>query len=421
VPEIDVPSSQLTRSISHTEPRKPKLASAHSEGTLTVFTNGHHKPVHRNNNAAHEHGLPYKIPRPHSIHGHSVHGHKSVDSLLLRPLEDSMKHLADPIAAIKQEERLVRSEHGSPGLQGMPTFDQFNNNLQPLDLSYGGFGASFPASPVVDQFKEHAYNPYESYTLTPDEPPLSAATSLPPVDWSSFPPFSSTNGTVQYSQPPSYASFDQGHLNQPGLTASSSGEISEVEDLNAYGYPSPQRPDLTQYTSVPSSESINHNPHLNATYPGDSPYRHSTGSTAFLSLNQAQMLGNANLNTLDLESFLQGSTASPSDLSTGPDQHTTSHANNSNSNLQHIPDPQEPFMKHGLTIHEIQKLAHPNRRNGNGAPVEAMSELSIPSNVTPPTREGNGDPLWGAGFLGDDEGDFGVGGGNRRGSWIGRR
>jgi hypothetical protein len=37
-----------------------------------VFANGHHKPCHRNNNTAHVSGAPYKIPRPHTLHGHSA-------------------------------------------------------------------------------------------------------------------------------------------------------------------------------------------------------------------------------------------------------------------------------------------------------------------------------------------------------------
>ncbi|ORY03845.1 hypothetical protein BCR34DRAFT_492059 [Clohesyomyces aquaticus] len=51
---------------------KPKLTSTQSESTLTVFANGHHKPCHRNNNSAHVSGAPYKIPRPHTLHGHAA-------------------------------------------------------------------------------------------------------------------------------------------------------------------------------------------------------------------------------------------------------------------------------------------------------------------------------------------------------------
>ncbi|KAF2276691.1 uncharacterized protein EI97DRAFT_490101 [Westerdykella ornata] len=53
----------------HAARAKPRLTSAHSENTLTVFANGHHKPCHRNNNTAHESGAPYKLNRPHTLHG----------------------------------------------------------------------------------------------------------------------------------------------------------------------------------------------------------------------------------------------------------------------------------------------------------------------------------------------------------------
>jgi len=55
----------------HAAKPRPGLSTAHSESTLTVFANGHHKPCHRFNNTAHTSGAPYKIPRPHSLHASS--------------------------------------------------------------------------------------------------------------------------------------------------------------------------------------------------------------------------------------------------------------------------------------------------------------------------------------------------------------
>ncbi|KAF1809830.1 hypothetical protein P152DRAFT_366585, partial [Eremomyces bilateralis CBS 781.70] len=49
---------------------RPGMSTAHSESTLMVFANGHHKPCHRSNNLAHTSGVPYRIPRhapSHSI------------------------------------------------------------------------------------------------------------------------------------------------------------------------------------------------------------------------------------------------------------------------------------------------------------------------------------------------------------------
>lgn len=64
--DLKLDTSRLTL---HAARAKPKLTSTHSESTLTVFANGHHKPCHRNNNTAHVSGAPYKINRPHTLHG----------------------------------------------------------------------------------------------------------------------------------------------------------------------------------------------------------------------------------------------------------------------------------------------------------------------------------------------------------------
>lgn len=61
----------IGRQTLHEARAKPKLTTAQSESHLTVFANGHHKPCHRSNNTAHVSGMPYKIPRPHTLHGHS--------------------------------------------------------------------------------------------------------------------------------------------------------------------------------------------------------------------------------------------------------------------------------------------------------------------------------------------------------------
>ncbi|OCL02483.1 hypothetical protein AOQ84DRAFT_181214 [Glonium stellatum] len=76
--KLDTASLKLAQ---HGAKAKPRLTTTHSESTLTVFANGHHKPCHRMNNAAHISGAPYKIPRPHTLHGPSTLGHHSHDSL----------------------------------------------------------------------------------------------------------------------------------------------------------------------------------------------------------------------------------------------------------------------------------------------------------------------------------------------------
>lgn len=66
--DLKLDTSKHTLSL-HAQRAKPKLMSTQSESTLTVFSNGHHKPVHRNNLSAHVSGAPYSIGRPHTLHG----------------------------------------------------------------------------------------------------------------------------------------------------------------------------------------------------------------------------------------------------------------------------------------------------------------------------------------------------------------
>lgn len=70
--ESDELRLDTTKQTLHDARAKPKLMTTQSESHLTVFANGHHKPCHRNNNSAHVSGAPYKIPRPHTLHGHAA-------------------------------------------------------------------------------------------------------------------------------------------------------------------------------------------------------------------------------------------------------------------------------------------------------------------------------------------------------------
>lgn len=362
VPEIDFPYTSHPAS---TRVKKPPLSATHSDGSLTVFANGHHKPVHKLNHAAHECGLPYKIPRPHSIHGHSALAQKSMDHLpLVRSVEDDPSHFQDSIASAQHEVRLVRSEHGSPSPRSVPSFEQLHGQLPPLDLSYAPYnGNNFTSSPMDE------YALYEPYMATADEPLLSAALSMPPVDWSAF---DLDNGPLDaaYSQPPSYASLDQGNLHRPGLTTSSSGEASEVDDMIAQSISSPERSEpASQYRSSPSEQAGLES------YPLGPP-------TTYVGPPPASALAGRPLEKRSYDAFFQGTTASPAEFE---DFRNGTQA-----------DP-EAFTRHGFTVQDAQKLAHP------GVPTEAMGELSLPA-----TRDDH-DPLWAASFDEDDGTFVGVG------------
>ena len=356
VPELGVNESTLHR----TEPRKPRLVTAQSDDSLMVFANGHHKPVHKHNDAAHKCGLPYKIPRPHSIHGHSEVAQRSMDNLpLLRTSDEATLQLQESILSAQQDVRLVRSEHGTPEMRATANIDQSNDQLPPLDLSFPTL-EDITSSPIHEDHSQQPSSGFESYFATPEEQPvLSAGLNMPVVDWSAFDlPFDNRSFAALYSQPPSYASFDHSNIGQPGLTTSSSGEVSEVDDYMAQALPSPGLPDNTQYTSNISGQA------------DAESYRLSTASS-YLSMPQTSLLASSIADNLDIDAILQGVTSSPATLK---DYDTRA--------------PMDPasFAPHGLTVQDAQKLAHP------GVPVRAMGDLSLPA-----SRD-NPDLLWAASF-----------------------
>ena len=355
VPEIDMSTIPPRRS---TSSRKPRLLKADSDNSLTVFTNGHHKPVHKHNDSAHKCGLPYKIPIPHSVPGNDA-ARRSADSLpLIRKKEEVHSQLHDSISSAQQDVRRVRSEHGSPE-RSAARFRDSGGDLPPLDLSYAGYES------IRCQYPEgYSSSPrgFENYYSTSHEelPALSAGMSMPAVDWSAvdLPLDGSYSGS--YSQPPSYASFEHSNVGQAGPTTSSSGEHSEVDDYishNPHGHSvRPQHASTSaeklKYDSMDSSsaESLSYNP-------TSSPSNH-TASSSYPSVSHTSLLSSNNLNERDIN-FI-GTTASPTEF----EEPTAG-----------MPLRSEAFAKHGFTVHDAQMMAHPE------TPTVAMGGLKLPAQV----------------------------------------
>ncbi len=320
VPEIDMAAIPPRRSTSIT---KPRLLKAGSENSMTVFTNGHHKPVHKHNDSAHKSGLPYKIPIPHSVPG-SEYARRSTDSLpLIRKKEEAHSQLHESIRSAQDDARLVRSEHGSPEPRA-----RCRDGLPPLELYSYESGGQYT--------EEYSQSPggFENYYTGPEEPPmLSAGAHTPIVDWGEMGAFSTS-----FSQPPSFASYDQSNVGQPALTTSSSGDPSEQDDYVSHGQ-GLLRPDLAST----SAEDVNYN---------------RLSSSSFTSLQQPSALSSGNLSSGDLNDLDYGTflhkTASPSDFE------------------EPAAGGSEAFVRHGFTVHDAQKLAHPE------TPTEAMGGLSLP-------------------------------------------
>lgn len=333
VPETSVPLPVAPLS---EPPRKPQLTSTKSESTLTVFRDGHHKPAHKHNDMAHKCGLPYTIPRSHTIHGPPDAARRSVDHLPLT----QQSVMSETIAGQPQERprsiygfhRRVKSEHGSPENEPVAPSGDVPTSVPPLDLSSlfshsqpmeepngGGVPAPIPMSmpkssldpidtsgipyslqfstfPTTTASPVSALQCQEPFFTSPDNDLTfcSAGLNAPPVDWSGV-PLSSAMPTTS-TQPPSYASFDYSSMGQGIPPPSSSGDISELEE----------------FAPLPTLGGAGNDPHdLNSVSEGsDIDHFRISSASSFVSLSQAQMLSSTNLESINIDDFLKSANES---------------------------------------------------------------------------------------------------------------
>lgn len=241
-------------------------------------------------------GLPY-VPRAHSIHGPLSSGlaNRSVDNLPHTNTVDALhrdSHIKDSIVSAQQEQRMVKSEHGSPLIGGGSNLDQLNGMLPPLDLSNLPGDCNFMTN-------------LDGFSAFPDteQPLFSAGLSSASIDWSHYDGLDFNNdnfATSSYSQAASFTGFDFGSIDQPALTTTStSGEISEVEDFAPLTEPTAVRPNLVrnQFGSDFDASDL-----------GDG-YRLSTASS-YIGMPQTQMLAGNSIDSLDLDAYLKGVSSS---------------------------------------------------------------------------------------------------------------
>ncbi|KAF2172850.1 hypothetical protein M409DRAFT_49369 [Zasmidium cellare ATCC 36951] len=216
---------------------KPRLETTKSDGSLTVFANGHHKPVHKRNHAAHECGMPYKMPMPRAQTEQNINtqARRSVDSLAL---DSNMPW--NPAAMIQQakasqhkERRMSKSEQPSPK---QPPLSGCSGGLSDNKLSSIDFSSLGPIQ------TNQSYDSAASDNAFPPLDPMSGITDASYDPWSAFP---SADSNVPNNNPFGVwaTAFDFSNTAQPALTAASSGTQSEIDELptmdDLYGYPMP--------------------------------------------------------------------------------------------------------------------------------------------------------------------------------------
>ncbi|KAH8816178.1 hypothetical protein F5884DRAFT_852630 [Xylogone sp. PMI_703] len=318
VPESDSDGAASSSSI---EKRRPRALTAQSEGAiLTSFTNGHHKPAHKHNTMAHKCGLPYVPPKAHSIHGPSPSGlaNRSVDNLPHTSAIDALhseSQIKDSIVSAQQEQRMVKSEHGSPIVSPIAGLDPTNSLLPPLDLSSDyGFLQNFDGPSGME-----------------DQPIFSAGLSAPSIDWSHYDglDFNDSNfATSSYSQAPSFTGLDFSSTDYSALTTTStSGEISEVEDFGTLSDNGASRPSLLQHIKYGSDFD-------NSDIGGDMDGYHLSTTSSYIGIPQPQMLNTNAIEPLDLESFMKAPVSNDfTALGTNDGIPITSYANDSKEHL----------------------------------------------------------------------------------------
>ncbi|KAL8873779.1 MAG: hypothetical protein Q9198_006973 [Flavoplaca austrocitrina] len=334
VPETGLPKPSPSSLLA----RKPRLQSTNSDTSLTHFTNGHHKPVHKHNDAHNKLGTPYTIPIPHSISGNQDIGRKSTDSLpLSRTLDYPPSPFHDSFTNAQHDVRQVKSEHGSPKPKAYPRFSGLDSPLPPLDLMWPPY-LQETESPLPDDYLNDPYprRSYDSYLASQEDAPIMS----PAADWTAL----ELGTPTSYDQPPSYASFER-NLGAAGLSSSSSGGVSDLDEYMPRTAPS--HPMFT-HGEIPHSAPGNCN-------------RQDTGSSYLSQPTPDMRSSSASPNSLDMDEFIPPkTTASPTEFE-DPSASVSS----------------EKFVKHGLTVQDVQKLAHPN----GGTPTEEMGELNLPNQM----------------------------------------
>ncbi|RMZ74935.1 hypothetical protein DV737_g5602, partial [Chaetothyriales sp. CBS 132003] len=349
-----------------TEPSQPaKRLSNHNchDSKPTVFTNGHHKPVHKFNDSHNQFGSPYRIPA--RSHGQQEAAQRSSDSLPLTNIT-TRPQLESPLHSIMNADatRQVRSEHNSPMLTPtllapsnfdippfVPALDYssaFTNN-RPDHLGRSGLGQ-------LDEIPRDWFMSYEEAQQY--QPPKWANDGFSDSPDSSNAAIIRTGqfgGLSQQASPmAAYDPFTQFAFLHNASNASS-GEVSEVEDFS----PANPRPSVPRSFSQEASNndlSSNGGDEMSA-----DQYRHSSASSYYGSPHAA-LLANG-------MAYRDGLPRPPAPRQPDAGSAVASAAAN------HL---------HPFTVHEAQEYAHMN----DGPSVQQVTRPAMP------TASMADDPAW---------------------------
>lgn len=333
-----------------------------------TIANGHHRPAHKHNDAASKCGLPYKIPRPHTIHGPSP-AQRSSDHLPLSRKSSKTSESAAFEATLQNEQecRRAKSEHsGSPILRADNAMPPINTQLPLLDTTYAAFETMSPTSFPFSFDQANIADAFNKIQPTTEyEPPLSAM-SATSVDWSGYDLPLDMNFSNAPSQPPSYASYDYNYAHAP-IAASSSGDPSEFGDINPFSSVAASNQSASGLISPEDPSEVN-------------SYRFSSASS--LAAAHGDMLKSA-FPSYDIDEYLREVAANAEPF-------------NPQASATPPVDETQNFANHGYTIQQAQEFAHPHGQENTlqqnvNIPIKTSGEEEW--QYLPVTTTGN-DPMW---------------------------
>ena len=309
--------------------RPPRLSTGSlMDSKTTIFRNGHHKPVHKINDIHNRVGAPYKVPaRSRTITGHGDYSPRSTDTIpLTKDVIGSLQTPQYSITSAPHASRQVKSEHGSPSISALPTPPI--SHVPPISIppydpnayAYSPFSAGSPvpsngSSPwdggFPDPFPENYFVSYDSANEMNSPTSTAGLGPDPEIDWSTYNLPSSLgsspsgldihNRAAISSHPQSYASYDCfSHLSHPGI-ASSSGDLSEVEDFvpitDTASLRNGSQDVLNDFSSAAGEEP-----------PEPENYRLSSASS-FGGMQPTNTVPSESLNTLDIDQYIKNAEA----------------------------------------------------------------------------------------------------------------
>jgi len=171
---------------------KPRLTTTHSDGHIP---NGHHKPTHRHNHAAHE-ALPYKLPRSHTDHAAARRSVDSATSDKSKPSTSIPSKPAFNFATPPEEPSVPSSRNMSTDNLVVDGFPFMMNQVQPqastnpmdfFDFAQAGNTASgtngFDMSMAQN---DPSMNAFAMPSASSVAPVSASATTEPAFDWNNF-------------------------------------------------------------------------------------------------------------------------------------------------------------------------------------------------------------------------------------------